>query len=499
MEGSLQKEAPKRSSKPAAGGRSLQLDALARRRRRRRFGTLVILLAFLVSAVYALGYDPGGALSSEGNLSGLFKSGSSTSGETESKENLAGTLVQGPAPESSPAAAAYWAVASERPGIDHESVEGVYQSTLDPSWASVRIAGPEEEGTYVLFVHRENDLWKAQKSIRADEPEHPEYEKVVLGEVPEDLVESIYPEDLVSDASGLLAQPVEPSSLPTVEPAKVPSPDPVTDDVPEDERERVEKGLEEVQQAIEDHEGVTGVYVRDLKGGWGYGVRPDEVFFSASIAKVPIMVAVFRRIDEGKLSLSDSFETKQEDWAAGAGWLQWDPIGRSHTVEDYLLMMMTQSDNVATNTLTRIVGGPEYVNQVTRSLEAPDTVLYQEVTSERAAVTSLDNQTTPRDMATILEKIATGKAASPESCEEMVDIMHQNHLESGLKEGLPKDAEAANKGAWLYRVYDEVAIVGHEDRPYIVTIFNMHGPENPKEGKPLLKDVSKAVWKTQDG
>jgi beta-lactamase class A len=125
-------------------------------------------------------------------------------------------------------------------------------------------------------------------------------------------------------------------------------------------------------------------------------------------------------------------------------------------------------------------------------------VLRQKVSSERAAVTSLDNQTTPRDMATILQKIATDKAASPDSCREMIDIMQQNHLESGLKEGLPQDTEAAAKGGWLYRVYDEVAIVGHEDRPYAVAIFNRQGPENPKEGKPLLKDISKAVWKTQD-
>ena len=465
-------------------------DSAARRRRRRRwFGVLVVLLAFLASAVYAVSYEPG----SEWDLSGLF--------EREmggSKGNPASTLAQGPAPGSSPAAAAYWAVASELPGIDPESVEGVYQSKLDPSWASVRITEQEEESTYVVFVHRENDSWKALKSIRADEPEHPEYEKVVLDEVPKDLVESIYPQNLAPDASGLLSEPVDPGSLPSVEPPEVPPPDPVIDDVPESERERVEKGLEGVRQAIEDYEGVSGVYMRDLKGGWGYGIRPDEVFFSASVAKVPIMVAVFRRIDEGKLSLSDSFETKPEDWAAGAGWMQWDPAGRSHTVEDYLLVMMTQSDNVAANALTRIVGGPEYVNEVASSLGAPNTVLYQKMSSERAAVTSLDNRTTPRDMATILEKISTGKAASPESCREMVDIMRQNHLESGLKEGLPKGTEAAAKGGWLYRVYDEVAIVGHEDHPYVVAIFNRQGPENPKEGKPLLKAISKAVWKTQD-
>ncbi len=464
---------------------------MARRRRRRRwFGIIVVLLISLASAVYALGYVSGG----EWDLS------EASEGEPPLSSQGAKLDGSGPIPEppDDPAAVAYWLVASELPDIDPESVQGVYQSTLDPSWASVRIAAPEEESIYVVFLQREDDSWKAQKSIRADEPEQPEYEKTVLDEVPKDLVEAVYPENLADDASGLLAKLEQPSSLPNIEPGETSPPDPVTDDVPESEIERVEEGLEEVQQAIEDYEGVAGVYVRDPNGSYGYGVRPDEVFFSASVAKVPLMVAVYRRIDEGAFSLSDSFETESEDWAAGAGWLQWEPAGKSHTVEDYLWMMMTQSDNVATNALLRVVGGPGYVNEVAHSLGASDTVLYQKVTSERAAVLSLDNQTTPRDMATMMEQISTGRAASRESSLDMIDLMQQNTLESWLEDGLPEGTGVANKAGWLYRVYNEVAIVEHEDRPYVVAILSKQGPEDPEEAKPLLKNISKPIWETQD-
>jgi beta-lactamase class A len=471
--------------------RPSRFGALSRRRRRRRwFGVVVVLLAAVASALYALGYVSGGGL----DLSGASRGEPSTSSRGASGGSQ-------PIPElpDDPAAVAYGLVASELPGIDSESIQAVYQSTLDPSWASVHIAAPEEDSVYVFFLQREDDSWKARKSIRADEPEHPEYEKTLLEEVPKDLVESIYPKNLATDAAGLLTELEKPGPLPTIEPPEAPPPDPVADDVPESERERVDEGLEEVQQAIEDYEGIAGVYVRDPNGGYGYGVRPDEPFFSASVAKLPIMVAVYRRIDEGSFALSDSFETKSEDWAGGAGWLQWDPAGKSHTVEDYLWMMMTQSDNVATNALTRLVGGSKYVNEVARSMGAPNTVLRQKVTSERGAVLSLDNQTTPRDMATMLDKISTGTAASPESCQDMIDLMHQNHLESWLKDGLPKGTEAANKAGWLYRVYNEIAIVDHEDHPYVVAIFSKNGPEDPEEAKPLLKDISKAVWQAQNG
>jgi beta-lactamase class A len=168
-------------------------------------------------------------------------------------------------------------------------------------------------------------------------------------------------------------------------------------------------------------------------------------------------------------------------------------------VEDYMWMMMTQSDNVATNALLRLVGGPAYVNEVARSLDAPDTFLYQKVTSERAVVPALDNRTTPRDIATILDKVYTGEALSPDSSQKLVEIMHQNELQSSLKDGLPEDVEAAKKGGWLYKVYDEAGIVWHEDRPYVVAIFSKHGSEDVEVGKALLKGISKGIYKAQDG
>ncbi|MDQ3891875.1 MAG: class A beta-lactamase-related serine hydrolase [Actinomycetota bacterium] len=406
--------------------------------------------------------------------------------------------------EASPAAVAYQAVAPELPGLDPGRVQGVYQSKLDSSWASVRVVAPSgDEGTYVVFLQREGDSWEARRSIRADEPEHPEYERALLDEVPEDLVKSLYPQSLASaaDPSGLLMEPVETGTPPSVEVAEVPPAESVTDEVPEAEREQVDEGLEEARQAIEDygteHEGTAGVYVQDLKGGWGYGVNPDEAFFGASIMKVPIMVAVYRKMDEDEFSLRDMFETRPEDWAGGAGWLQWEEAGTDHTVEDYLWLMMTQSDNTATNALMRIVGGPEHVNEVARSMGAPGTVLYQKVTSERAAVPALDNRTTPRDMSTILGKIAAGQAANPESCQKMVELMHQNHLLSPLKAGLPDDVEVAYKGGWLYKVYDEAGLVWHKDHPYVVSIFSKHGSEDPEDGKALLKDISEGVYKAQ--
>ena len=427
-----------------------------------------------------------------------------TGGSARAEEVTADTPETAAAPGAAPgiahgpAAVAYATLAPELPDLDPRSVKGLYRSVMDPSWASVRVAAPGEKVDYVVFLERSENGWEVRRSILADEKKSPENERAVLGGVPEDLLAAVYPEN--APAGTLLQeQPVESESLPPAGPARSPPPEPVMDGVPEKKQPPVEKGLAEIQQEVEGYGGVAGFYVRDLKGGHGYGIRPDESFFGASVLKIPVMVAVYRKIDAAEISPSTTVQITPADWAAGAGNLQYEYAGTPHTIEEYLWRMMLRSDNVATNVLTRVAGGREKVNEAARSMGAEDTVLYQKLSSERAVVPSLGNRTTPQDMTAMLESIYDGRAASPESCRRMVALMRQNTVERWLKSGIPKDTgvDVAHKAGWLYKVYNEVAIVYHEDRPYAVAILTKYGPKKVDRGEDLIKSVSRRVWETQ--
>lgn len=417
----------------------------------------------------------------------------------EAKQKEAPPEEPPPDPEQkTPEAAAFVAVAPEFPGVGEENVGTVYRSRMDPSWASVRFTPDGENKDFVVFAHKEGGLWRAEKSIRADEPDYPDNDVVPLAGVPRDLLDYVYEENLFA------AEVPEPrvekvDGLPDVEPAEKPPLAPVADGVPEGEREKIEEVLNEMEDRVEGYDGVAGVYVRDLDGGHGYGVRADETFFSASIIKVPVMVAVYRKVEQGDLSFSQEVELKEEDWAAGAGWLQWEEAGTKQTVGDLLLLMMTQSDNVATNALVRLVGGADHVNEVAESLGAEDTLLYQKVSSERGIVPGLDNRTTPRDMAIMLEKIADGEAASEKSCGYMIDLMMTNELDWWLDAGLPENVYAANKAGWLYQVYGDVGIVENDGRRYTVAILSKHGTATVDEGAVLIEDLSRTAWESQGG
>ncbi len=484
-----------------------------RRRLRVRLGSLAALLVVAVGAVFLInGLSDGAPSASLAPLSEGDKGPEARQGDDSRPGEGAAGAEPGagqkeappeepplPDPEQkTPEAAAFVAVAPEFPGVTPENVGNVYRSRMDPSWASVRFTPEGEREDFVVFAHKEGDLWRAEKSIRADEPDYPDNDVVPLAGVPKDLLDYVYEENLFA------AEVPEPEvervdGLPDVGPAEVPPLEPVLDDVPEGEREKVEEVVGRLEERVEGYDGVAGVYVRDLEGGYGYGVRADEEFFSASIIKVPVMVAVYRKVERGDLSFSQEVELKEEDWAAGAGWLQWEEAGTKQTVGDLLLLMMTQSDNVATNALVRLVGGSDHVNDVARSLGAKDTLLYQKVSSERGVVPGIDNRTTPRDMANMLQKIADDEAASEKSCGYMIDLMLTNELDWWLDAGLPADVYAANKAGWLYQVYGDVGIVEHEGRRYTVAILSKHGSATVDEGALLIEDLSRIAWEAQDG
>jgi beta-lactamase class A len=477
-----------------------------RRRRRLPVGVLVVLV-LLVGVAYVVTSTRDGTANHSGTSEKDAPSQTREGANSEvapargSEEKQSPPEEPAPDPEQdTPEAAAYVSLAPELPGTTPQSIKGVYRSKIDESWASVRVQ-PENEGKpFVVFIHKEGQSWRAEKSVRADEPNYAKNDVVPLSGVPKDLIEYLYAENVfAAKVPEPKVEKLNLEDLPDAGTAEFSSTEAVMNDVPESESERVQKVLEGARQEIEDYNGVAGLYVWDLEEDSGYGIRPDEQFFAASTIKIPIMVAVYRKVDEGELEFWQEVEIREEDWAAGAGWLQWEKAGTKQTVGDLLILMMTQSDNVAANALVRTVGGADHVNEVARSMGAEDTLLYQKVSSERGVVPALDNRSTPRDMATMMQQIAEGEAASQKSCGYMIDLMHENGLDWWLDEGLPPGVDAANKAGWLYRVYDEVGIVENDGRHYAIAILSKHGEAEVQQGQNLIKNLSSAVWESQKG
>ncbi|MFA4993236.1 MAG: serine hydrolase [Candidatus Omnitrophota bacterium] len=113
--------------------------------------------------------------------------------------------------------------------------------------------------------------------------------------------------------------------------------------------------------------GTVGVAARNLASQASVCVNADDVFPMASCFKIPVMVEVMRRVDVGGLRLDDRLTLAETDKSPGSTLIHCQE-GLQPTVRDLLYLMITLSDNTATDMLWRLVGLGT-VNETMRELD----------------------------------------------------------------------------------------------------------------------------------
>ena len=116
------------------------------------------------------------------------------------------------------------------------------------------------------------------------------------------------------------------------------------------------EGIRELIAAVSSELGGTvGVAARNLASEAGVFVAADELYPMASCFKIPVMVEVMRRVDAGTLRLDDRLTLREADKSPGSTLLHC-AAGLQPSVRDLLYLMITLSDNTATDMLWRLVG-----------------------------------------------------------------------------------------------------------------------------------------------
>lgn len=188
--------------------------------------------------------------------------------------------------------------------------------------------------------------------------------------------------------------------------------------------------------------GRAGIWVKHLATGQDAGVRADEVFNSASVIKIPILVLAFQMADRGELDLDERVTIRKEDVRGGSGIFRYHDPGLQPTVRDVLLQMVITSDNTATDLAIAKVGGVARVNAWLNASGYGDAVRLVQTTGElfakygalppdgaaRNEKTNADRgywlgEITPRAIGRLIEGIERKTVASAASCEAMLRMM----------------------------------------------------------------------------
>src|SRR5699024_12104423 len=79
---------------------------------------------------------------------------------------------------------------------------------------------------------------------------------------------------------------------------------------------------EKIQKIAEQYGGSWGIVLEDLDTQDKWKWQADEIFYAASIIKIPIMVAAYDALEKKEISFSDTVRLKREELVGGSGVLQ---------------------------------------------------------------------------------------------------------------------------------------------------------------------------------
>ena len=186
--------------------------------------------------------------------------------------------------------------------------------------------------------------------------------------------------------------------------------------------------------------GELGLFAKNLATGETVEFRADAVMPTASVIKVCVLGELYRQAGEGLVDLGERREVTPDDWWGGSGVLKEFAPGVAPTVTDLARMMIVVSDNVATGMLVRLLG-KERINETMRSWGLPQTELVWNMPPGgdiRDYAVS-----TPREMARLMELIATDAILSPEACAGIRDHLSRQQYLDQIPRFLPYNPYAA--------------------------------------------------------
>ena len=248
-----------------------------------------------------------------------------------------------------------------------------------------------------------------------------------------------------------------------------------------------------------------GVVFREVGSEATVLIDADSVFHAASTMKVPVMIEYFRQLDAGQLRkdqtllLDTVFKSIVDGsrYSLGAG-VDSDSsvfarVGQQVPLRWLVERMIVRSSNLATNALIELLDAKR-VQATTVSLGATNMKVRRGVEDGKAFQQGLNNQTTARDLAVLLEAIENGKAASAPSSREMIDILARQEFNEEIPAGLPAGTKVAHKTGWITAVQHDAAIVYPPGRkPYVLVVLT-RGIRDRAIAKTLIADLSRITW-----
>jgi beta-lactamase class A len=231
------------------------------------------------------------------------------------------------------------------------------------------------------------------------------------------------------------------------------------------------------------------IFLVDLDNKGFVNINSKAPLAAASTIKLPVLVALFQDVDQGKINLEEQLIMTKDVIASGSGGMQYEAPNSKFSVLKTAEQMMTNSDNTATNMLIKRLGGMAPLNQRFLKMGLVTTVLHSPLPDLTGT-----NITSSADLGNLLVKIDGGTLISLRSRDRMLYIMHNIVRNTLLPQGLEPGAIIAHKTGDIKSVLGDVGIIDMPNgKRYIASVL-VKRPDNSPQAKEFIQKASSTAY-----
>jgi beta-lactamase class A len=229
--------------------------------------------------------------------------------------------------------------------------------------------------------------------------------------------------------------------------------------------------------------------------------------YAASTMKLALMLAAYRADDAGTLDL-DATITVHDTFASAVPGTDpftctadydsdpqvWARLGTEVPARWLVRRSIARSSNLATNLLLEWLGAAA-VEDVYHLVGAMACTLTRMIQDSAALDAGLTNTVTAVGLTRVLGAIASGAAASPAACTEMLDVLRAQEWRDDIVAGLPDGTRVAHKNGWVDGVRHSIALIEPDDAAsYLLAICTTSTDLSAQDSLDLLADIAAASW-----
>ena len=213
--------------------------------------------------------------------------------------------------------------------------------------------------------------------------------------------------------------------------------------------------------------GEAAAFASDADGRALFCEREDELFPSASVIKLPLVMTLYADAARSRIDLDERVSVG--DRVDGSGVLRHLRDVEELSLRDLAMLAIIVSDNTATNRLIERIG-LDRVGERMQEWGCPKSRLSRKMYDFEAAKRGNENVMTARETVSLLARLARGECEDRRTSDEVLAVLEQCQDRTMLLRYLPYGAKVPHKTGTLDESRNDAAIVPGE-RPVIVAAF----------------------------